>query len=84
MPRPFPGINQPIYAPGKTELRNKVSLLTSFSILYLLQQNINLPVVFLSSTKHAMCTGRQELWYGSFFKILITKILRYILLQDTE
>lgn len=45
MLRPFPDINQPIYAPDKTELRNKVSLLTS-SIIHLLQYNNKLTISF--------------------------------------
>lgn len=83
MPRPFPDINRLIYVPDKTELRNKISLLMSSRIYCVTSSFIycvrNLPLVFLSSTKQAMCTGRQELWYGSFFKILnIRNITLYI------
>lgn len=86
MPRPFPDINQPIYAPDKTKLRNKISLLTSSNISFIdCDKTVNLPLVFLSSTKQAMCTGRQELWYGSFFKILnIRNIMLHFVRDNTK
>lgn len=37
-------------------------------------KHIYLPLVFFSSTKQAICTGKHELWYGSFFNILKYRI----------
>jgi len=64
MPRPFPDINPLVYVPDKIKLKDIASLLTDSNIIHFYLQNvskINLPLVFLSSTRQAICTGRQEL-----------------------